>query len=118
MSDKPKLKDIISPWLQRVSVESCWDVIDSQYWKSKLYHFTYKDQECVEFVKEKDWTASNLEKIGRNLVKQTNWSARELFMTLRIIITNQTATPPLFDTMKVLGKKKVIDRLQYAQKKL
>jgi glutamyl-tRNA synthetase len=33
-------------------------------------------------------------------------------MVLRIAITGETATPPLFETMEVLGKEKTLKRLE------
>jgi glutamyl-tRNA synthetase len=63
------------------------------------------------------WQAARLEKIGHQLLKSTAWSPKELFMTLRVGLTNTTATPPLFAIMELLGKTQVLKRLNYAQKK-
>ena len=67
-------------------------------------------------VNEKDWTAKELESLGRKLVSQTGWTPKELFMTLRVALTSEIATPPLFDTMQVLSKKLALKRLNHAQK--
>ncbi len=61
------------------------------------------------------WETSLLESIGHQLVKDTHWSIRELFMTLRVAVTGKVATPPLFDTLKLLGKSLTLERLKYAQ---
>ena len=66
-------------------------------------------------VQKHDWTAATLELLGRKLVKKSNWNARQLFMTIRVATTGELATPPLFDTLEVLGKQVVIDRLTDAQ---
>jgi len=39
-------------------------------------------------------------------------------MAVRIALTGKTATPPLFETMEVLGKDKTIKRLRMALTKL
>lgn len=67
-------------------------------------------------LSETDWQHDQLEKIGRALVEKSGWSASDLFMTARIALTGKTATPPLFETMVILGKKKTIKRLLDASK--
>ena len=42
------------------------------------------------------------------------WPAKELFMSLRIAATGRSATPPLFETLAVLGKEAVRRRLKGA----
>jgi len=39
---------------------------------------------------------------------------KDLFMTLRIALTGRTVSPPLFETMEVLGREKTVSRLQKA----
>jgi glutamyl-tRNA synthetase len=63
-----------------------------------------------------DWKADKLDSLGHDLLSKTGWKPRELFMTIRVALTGKTATPPLFDIMAVLGKDKVLQRLQYVQK--
>jgi len=65
-------------------------------------------------VDEKQWLAKHLEATGRALLETTKWSPKDLFMTIRVATTGQTATPPLFDTLEVLGKEKTIKRLTHA----
>mgnify|MGYP000355569954 CR=1 FL=1 len=45
-------------------------------------------------------------------------SPKELFMPVRIALTGRTATPPLFDTMEVLGKERCRWRLRRAMETL
>ena len=42
----------------------------------------------------------------------------ELFGVLRVAVTGKTATPPLFETMEVLGHKRTLERLRSAIKRL
>ena len=50
----------------------------------------------------------------RGLAEELGWKAGELFMPIRVAITGSRATPPLFETLKVLGKERVVKRLQRA----
>ncbi|MCA9390086.1 glutamate--tRNA ligase [candidate division WWE3 bacterium] len=67
----------------------------------------------LEEVPEEAWQAEKLEELLRGLQDQlTDWSPKELFMTIRLAVTGEKATPPLFDTISVLGKQTTLDRLQ------
>lgn len=50
----------------------------------------------------------------RALASELDWQAGELFMPIRVAVTGSPATPPLFQTMRVLGKQRVTDRLRRA----
>lgn len=65
-----------------------------------------------------DWQVESIEKVCRDLAKKLNWKTRDFFMTLRVAITGKTATPPLFESMELLGKEKTINRLKTAIKSL
>lgn len=64
------------------------------------------------------WKAESLEEHSRFLSETNNWNVGPFFMATRIALTGKTATPPLFETMEVLGREKVIKRLKSALKKL
>jgi len=54
----------------------------------------------------------HLEKVLRELQETlADWSPKQLFMTLRVALTGETATPPLFDVMEVLGRERIINRM-------
>jgi len=59
---------------------------------------------------EKAFKARSLEEKARKLTGAT-WSPTKLFMTVRIALTGKTATPPLFDTIEILGKSETLERL-------
>lgn len=63
-------------------------------------------------VAVKSWKTPVLEKAFRNLAKKQNYHVGKFFMVTRIAITGKTATPPLFETMEVLGKEKTVKRLR------
>lgn len=72
------------------------------------------EQSISNFSNSSNWSNSSLEQSGRELAIKLNTKPADLFMTLRICLTGKTATPPLFETMEVLGKEKTLSRLQKA----
>ena len=61
-----------------------------------------------------------LEAALRQLATDQGWSAKEVFMLLRALITGKTASPPLLESLLVLGRARGVDRLRRfldAQKK-
>ncbi len=65
-----------------------------------------------------DWNLLKLEEKIMGLQEKKDWHRGQFFMMLRIAVTGEKATPPLFDTMIVLGKELVISRLKEALNKL
>ncbi len=61
-----------------------------------------------------DFSPAALEEMSRTYVEETGWKARDLFMPIRVAVTGRTATPPLFETMTVLGRALVRRRLRTA----
>jgi len=45
-----------------------------------------------------------LDRVFRDVIAKNSWDSKEMFMAVRIAVTGMTATPPLFETMEVLGK--------------
>jgi glutamyl-tRNA synthetase len=62
-------------------------------------------------LEDKDWTSENIEYKVRSLSDANDWKPGQYFMMLRVAVTGKTATPPLFETMQVLGREKVLSRL-------
>ena len=60
----------------------------------------------------------SMENLLRPLAEELGLKAGQLFGTLRVATTGRTATPPLFQTMEVLGKQICLDRMEKALKKL
>jgi glutamyl-tRNA synthetase len=61
-----------------------------------------------------DWTVPAIEAAIRALQEEQQWKKSQFFMMVRVAITGQTATPPLFETMTVLGKETCLQRLTQA----
>jgi glutamyl-tRNA synthetase len=67
--------------------------------------------ELLQDIKASDWQADFLhDSCFENLTK-LEMKPKQAFMTLRGVLTNKTQTPQLFDVMEVLGKTKVLKRL-------
>ncbi|MBI4881529.1 MAG: glutamate--tRNA ligase [Planctomycetes bacterium] len=56
----------------------------------------------------------SLEAALRDLARARGWSAGDLFMCLRIALTGKTATPPLIESMAVLGRETCSKRVRAA----
>ncbi len=60
------------------------------------------------------WSTETVEGAVREFCANQDWSSKELFMPVRVAVTGRTATPPLFETMGVLGKERCRRRLRRA----
>ena len=61
-----------------------------------------------------DWDAGHLEAALRGFAEAAGWPAKDAFMVVRVAATGRAATPPLFETLTVLGKEVVRRRLRRA----
>jgi glutamyl-tRNA synthetase len=61
-----------------------------------------------------EWDATAVETALRTFAESEGWSAKELYMSVRLAVTGRAATPPLFETMTVLGKEVCRRRLRRA----
>jgi len=50
----------------------------------------------------------------RFLVEQLGLSPNQVFGILRVAVTGQTVSPPLFESMEIIGKEKVLERVKKA----
>lgn len=69
-------------------------------------------EEIEQDTEARTFTAEALEVFSRAFCERREWKVKELFPLLRIGSTGRTATPPLFDTLAVLGKDRVRLRLR------
>ncbi|MGE5186945.1 MAG: glutamate--tRNA ligase [Acidobacteriota bacterium] len=69
----------------------------------------------VDRFEAKDgWNAAQLEELARAWTEALGWKAKHSFMLLRLAVTGRKASPPLFQTMEVLGKEITRRRLRQA----
>jgi glutamyl-tRNA synthetase len=67
---------------------------------------------------ELEWTADRVEASLKAFAEGAGWVPKELFMTVRLATTGRAATPPLFETLAVLGKEVCRRRLRRAAEAL
>lgn len=65
-----------------------------------------------------EWTAEAVEGAVEAFAEASGWPARDTYMTVRVAVTGRPATPPLFETMAVLGKEVCRRRLRRAAEAL
>jgi glutamyl-tRNA synthetase len=64
------------------------------------------------------WNEESLEALLRPLAVEMGLKTGQLFGVLRTAVTGETATPPLFQTMAVLGQERCLKRIEAARDKL
>jgi glutamyl-tRNA synthetase len=65
-----------------------------------------------------EWTAASVEEGLVAFADAQGWPPKDLYMTARLAVTGRAATPPLFETMAVLGKEVCRRRLRRAAEAL
>jgi glutamyl-tRNA synthetase len=58
------------------------------------------------------WTALHLEETSRGFCERNGYKTKHIFMALRLLATGRKASPPLFETMEILGKELVRRRMR------
>jgi glutamyl-tRNA synthetase len=58
------------------------------------------------------WAATVTEPIARQYCETKGWKPKDLFMPLRLAMTGRKTSPPLFESMEVMGKELVRRRLR------
>jgi glutamyl-tRNA synthetase len=72
-------------------------------------------QRTVDVVEVVDpWTHDALEAALRALAEELSLKAGDLFSLLRVAVTGKRVSPPLFETMEILGKNRCLPRLRNA----
>ena len=66
----------------------------------------------LEAVEE--WTHEEIERVIRQLQADLGLSSKNAFMPIRCAITGRTTTPPLFESIELLGKERTLERLRAA----
>jgi glutamyl-tRNA synthetase len=61
-----------------------------------------------------DWRAEALEPVLRAAAEEMGEKPADLFMLCRLAVTSKPVTPPLFETMAIVGRELCLDRLRAA----
>jgi glutamyl-tRNA synthetase len=65
-----------------------------------------------------DWTVESLTAACEGVLASQGWKAKDVYMPMRIALTGRKDSPPLFETIEVLGKEIVRYRLRQAADQL
>jgi glutamyl-tRNA synthetase len=66
------------------------------------------------FEAREGWSAAMLDEVGKQWCEARGWKTKHAYTLLRLAITARRASPPLFETMEVLGKELTRRRLRQA----
>ena len=72
----------------------------------------------VEMESAPAWEVKGLEERLRLRSEAMGWKVGDFFMPMRVAVTGKTATPPLVESMVVIGKARVVARIRAAIAKL
>jgi glutamyl-tRNA synthetase len=62
-----------------------------------------------------DWTTESIDVALRSMLESTELSAGKGFQPVRVAISGSTVSPPLFESLEILGKPETLHRLQSAR---
>lgn len=87
-----------------------------QFQKSKVKSQKEILQKILEKLENmgKPWQADVFEKTFRDLAEEEGIKAGECFQLIRVAVSGQLVTPPLFESIKILGEEETIMRVQAA----
>ena len=69
--------------------------------------------DCLAGLPADGWSKEPIEQALKTLTESLGWSVRDGFMALRVAITGRTATPPLVESMVILGQNASVARLRH-----
>lgn len=84
--------------------------IKEKYLKPEKIRYIYELYNTLKDVK--DFNSSELERVFRAFSERHSIKLGDIAQPVRVAITGGTASPPLFDVMEIIGKEKVLKRLQ------
>jgi len=82
--------------------------------KSSVEEVTDQIESLIKAITPINWEVTTIETAIRELQEAKDWKKRQFFMMIRIASTGRKATPPLFETMQVIGKEAILQRLTQA----
>ena len=61
-----------------------------------------------------EWTVANIKEVMEKFVADKKIKAKDLFMPMRVAVSGTLVSPPLMETIQVLGKEMVRRRMRLA----
>lgn len=112
LSEVPQLVDLF--FMDKLEIDSA--MLTGKLEKAQAIEILRKSIKALNDTA--DWQTEPMEAVVRPLVEEMSMKAGPFFGVLRVAVTGRTASPPLFQTMEVLGKERCMSRLQSALDKL
>ena len=75
-------------------------------------------QVCLIITNLESLNAEPTEAVFRDFVEERNLTPGQVFSVMRYAVTGQTVSPPLFESMEIVGKDKILERLHEAERVL
>ena len=76
------------------------------------------DSAVARLTELEDWSAPAIETNLRSMLEELGLSPRKGLQPLRVAVTGSTVSPPLFESMEVLGRERILDRIGKARSRL
>lgn len=110
-----KLSDFI-PLTDFIFEEPEYDAVVFERLKIKdLRLMIRKIMELLESL-QKPWKTEEFEQKFRKLAEEEKISAGDMFQLIRVAVSGQLTSPPLFESIKILGEEKTMSRVMEAKK--
>lgn len=74
--------------------------------------------QVLEKLTQIDWQLDNITQTLRDICEQNDYHRGQFFMALRVAVTGSKISPPLFESMEILGQPETLSRLNTAIQKL
>ena len=111
-----QLKDLTEYFVKKPQLDKKAILKESKLDGKNTAEYLSKVIKVIEKIS--NWTVKSIEKDLHAFQLKSGLKPRPAFMTIRLAVTGRSATPPLFDTLKIIGQSEVINRLKNAQKVL
>ena len=69
-------------------------------------------EDIIALFKEVDWNKSDIESGLNKITDEKKYHRGDFFMSLRLAVSGRKVTPPLTESMLIIGKEEIIARLQ------
>ena len=92
--------------------------------RPKISPFLFKDKNYKNYLEKaaealqliKVWNEPEITKALMALIEKNSWKTGDFFMVLRVAVTGSSFTPPINDSMAILGREETLFRLKLAAK--
>jgi len=88
------------------------DLIGKKLTASQAIQITRKSYDILSVASE--FNTEHLHLLLRELVDEMGLTVGQVFGVLRVAVTGRTISPPLFESMEIIGKEKVLERIHNA----